>query len=138
MNTVVKNKDVETWVFAANNENFSATALEVFHFQYQNNNVYRAYCDAIRVKPADISSITNTPFLPISFFKTQQVTSTRFEPEAIFESSGTTQTINSKHLVKQLDIYKTSFNKTFEIFYGSPNEWCILALLPSYMERKNS
>lgn len=138
MNTVVKNKDVETRIFAANDENFNALALEIFRFQYQNNSVYRAYCDAIRVKPPDINSITKIPFLPISFFKTHRVTSTEFVPEVIFESSGTTQTINSKHLVKRLDLYQSSFNKTFELFYGSPNEWCILALLPSYLERKNS
>lgn len=138
MNTVVKNKDVETRIFAANDENFNALALEIFRFQYQNNSVYRAYCDAIRVKPADINSIRKIPFLPISFFKTHRVTSTEFVPEVIFESSGTTQTINSKHLVKRLDLYQSSFNKTFELFYGSPNEWCILALLPSYLERKNS
>lgn len=138
MNTVVKNKDVETRIFAANDENFNALSLEIFRFQYQNNSVYQAYCDAIRVKPADINSIRKIPFLPISFFKTHKVTSTQFVPEVIFESSGTTQTINSKHLVKQLDLYQSSFNKTFELFYGSPKEWCILALLPSYLERKNS
>ena len=138
MNTVVKNKDVETRIFAANDENFNALALEIFRFQYQNNSVYQSYCDAIRVKPADINSITKIPFLPISFFKTHRVTSTEFVPEVIFESSGTTQTINSKHLVKQLDLYQSSFNKTFELFYGSPKDWCILALLPSYLERKNS
>ena len=138
MNTVVKNKDVETRIFAANDENFNALALEIFRFQYQNNSVYQSYCDAIRVKPADINTITKIPFLPISFFKTHRVTSTEFVPEVIFESSGTTQTINSKHLVKQLDLYQSSFNKTFELFYGSPKDWCILALLPSYLERKNS
>jgi len=138
LNTVVKNKDVETSVFVANDENFTATALAIFRFQYQNNSVYRAYCDAIHVKQEKIQSITTIPFLPISFFKTHRITSTEFEPEVVFESSGTTQTINSKHLVKRLDLYQTSFNKTFELFYGSPNEWCILALLPSYLERKNS
>lgn len=138
MNTVVKNKDVETRIFAANDKNFSDIALEVFRFQYQNNSIYRAYCDVIHAKPENIQSITNIPFLPISFFKTHRITSTQFQPEVVFESSGTTQTINSKHLVKQLDLYQSSFNKTFELFYGSPNEWCILALLPSYLERKNS
>lgn len=138
MNTVVKNKDAETRIFVANDENFTATALEIFQFQYQNNSVYRAYCDAICTKPENVQSITKIPFLPISFFKTHRITSTEFAPEVVFESSGTTQTINSKHLVKQLDLYQHSFNKTFELFYGSPKEWCILALLPSYLERKNS
>lgn len=89
-------------------------------------------------KPETIDSIEKIPFLPIQFFKTNIVKTTEFEPKIIFESSGTTQTINSKHYIKSLDLYKTSFTKGFELFYGPVNEWCIIGLLPSYMERKNS
>jgi hypothetical protein len=56
----------------------------------------------------------------------------------IFESSGTTTTVNSRHLVKEVSLYKESFNRAFELFYGKPKDWCILALLPSYLERNNS
>jgi hypothetical protein len=66
------------------------------------------------------------------------VTAGNFIPETVFESSGTTQTGNSRHLVKSLDIYRKSFFKTFELFYGPVKEWCILGLLPSYLERQNS
>jgi hypothetical protein len=76
--------------------------------------------------------------LPISFFKTHSITTTAFTPAAIFESSGTTQTINSKHLIKDIGLYETSFTNCFKLFYGQPEEWCIIALLPSYLERNNS
>ena len=77
-------------------------------------------------------------FLPISFFKSELVVTTEFEPQTIFESSGTTQSINSKHLVKDIEIYKDSFLKAFKLFYGDIEEWCVIGLLPSYLERNNS
>jgi hypothetical protein len=61
-----------------------------------------------------------------------------FMPKAVFESSGTTQTINSRHYVKDISLYHKSFMKGFEQFYGNINEWCIIGLLPSYVERSNS
>ena len=73
-----------------------------------------------------------------SFFKTHSITVASFTPAAVFESSGTTQSINSKHLVKDISIYEESFTKAFGLFYGDVTDWCIIALLPSYLERKNS
>lgn len=100
--------------------------------------MYRQYADSIHVDPQKIDSLSKIPFLPIQFFKTNAVKTTDFEPEIIFESSGTTQSSTSKHFVKNLELYRTSFTKCFELFYGPASEWCILGLLPSYLERKNS
>jgi hypothetical protein len=113
-------------------------ALELFQFQYRHNDVYRRYVDSVHVDPQKVDSLGKIPFLPIQFFKTTAVKTTAFEPEIIFESSGTTQSINSKHFVKNIDLYKTCFTKCFELFYGPANEWCIIGLLPSYLERKSS
>ena len=113
-------------------------ALELFHFQYEHNDVYRQYVKSLPVDPEKVDSVTKIPFLPIQFFKTNVIKTTAFEPEIIFESSGTTQTVNSNHYVKNLELYKKCFTQCFELFYGPENEWCILALLPSYLERKNS
>jgi hypothetical protein len=132
------NADFENDIFNTSFYNFAETALQLFQFQYLNNYLYKKYVDSIFVSPESIDSINKIPFLPIRFFKDHIIKTTEFEPEIIFESSGTTQTINSKHHVKKLDIYKKSFNKCFQLFYGLPNEWCIIALLPSYLERKNS
>ncbi len=117
---------------------FNDMALELFRFQYQHNELYRRYTDTLHTDPASVKLVEQIPFLPISFFKSHAVITGQFEAEVIFESSGTTQTVNSRHLVKNLDIYRRSFRKAFEQFYGSPGEWCILALLPAYLERQHS
>ena len=106
-------------------------------FQYQHNNVYRMY-DILHTDIAGIKLVKNIPFLPIGFFKTQMVCTGEFEPGLVFESSGTTQTINSRHFLKDASLYTQSFNRAFELFYGPAQDWCILALLPAYLERQNS
>ncbi len=138
LNHPVKDTELVKKVFAADAENFNSITLAVFNFQYHNNPLYKKYCDTLKIEPGKISDITQIPFLPIPFFKTHSVVSTQFEPQAIFESSGTTKTINSKHLVKDIGLYEESFTKTFNQFYGNTEDWCIIALLPSYLERKNS
>ena len=125
-------------VFGINADGFETLALEVFGFQSVYNPVYKAYIEAMRVNPASVSSLKQIPFLPIRFFKSHTVQTTSFKPEAVFESSGTTGSINSRHLVKDLSIYQESFEKGFELFYGPAKNYCILGLLPSYLERNNS
>ncbi len=138
MNTVVKDKVLIDKIFTANPENFTELALTVFNFQYKNNPVYRKFCKALKTDTSKVNCLQKIPFLSISFFKTHSITSTQFVPATIFESSGTTQTINSKHLVKDIGLYEKSFSTTFNLFYGNADEYCIIALLPSYLERKNS
>lgn len=113
-------------------------ALEIFFFQYQNNAVYKKYIDSLRIVPETINSIEKIPYLPISFFKTHDVSTTTFEPEITFESSGTTGQNTSRHFVKNLKLYQKSFTKGFNFFYGNPAKWCFLGLLPGYLERENS
>ncbi len=138
MKQTVKNIEFEKKVFAASADNFNALALELFRFQYQNNNIYRQYCDALKTDVDKVHIIEKIPFLPISFFKTHAVKTTDFETDTIFESSGTTQTINSRHYIKDISIYKESFSICFEKFYCAPKYKCIIGLLPSYLERTNS
>lgn len=138
MKTPVKDTELTSKIFTACPENFTALTLEVFRFQYMHNQVYHQFCNILKADPDKIDAIEKIPFLPIGFFKTHTVTSTQFLPAAVFESSGTTQTINSRHLVKELSLYEESFTKAFEMFYGPANDYCIIALLPSYLERKNS
>jgi hypothetical protein len=90
------------------------------------------------VNAAVIKTPAVIPALPISFFKTHTVTSTQFEAETVFESSGTTKTQTSRHLVKDLSLYRKSFIDAFTLFYGNISDWCILGLLPSYLERQHS
>lgn len=128
----------ENKIFHASFYNFDRIALELFQFQYLHNPVYHQFVNSIKVSPEKVDSITKIPFLPVQFFKNHAVKTTDFEPEIIFESSGTTQTGNSHHFVKNIELYKKIFTQCFRLFYGPENEWCILALLPSYLERKNS
>jgi phenylacetate-coenzyme A ligase PaaK-like adenylate-forming protein len=125
-------------IFEVNEENFEALALEVFNFQYENNPVYRDYLQALGISPLSVQSIEQIPFLPIRFFKSHEVKTSLFEPQSVFESSGTTGSIKSRHFVKDLSLYDDCLAKGFEFFYGSVKDWCVIALLPSYLERKNS
>jgi phenylacetate-coenzyme A ligase PaaK-like adenylate-forming protein len=125
-------------VFGVKEGDFEALALEVFRFQSANNPIYKAYLEALKVNPLSVNSIKQIPSLPIRFFKSHTVQTTLFEPAAIFESSGTTGSVNSHHLVKDVALYEESFIRGFELFYSPVKEYCFIGLLPSYMERQNS
>ena len=116
----------------------SGLALDVFQYQYHHCQVYQQWCNAIGKDPGQVKTILDIPFLPISFFKTQSITDGAFTPELIFESSGTTTTVNSRHLVRYESIYQRSFIQAFELFYGQPKDYCILGLLPNYLEKGHS
>lgn len=117
---------------------FKTTALEVFRFQYENNTVYRSFCDLLYVNPCDVSELYQIPFLPIQFFKSHQVLSSQAPIATTFSSSGTTGQITSKHHVTDLSVYETSFKKGFKHFYGNIEDYTVLALLPNYLEREGS
>jgi hypothetical protein len=132
------NSKYEDKVFLVDQSGFDQLALDIFRFQYDQNPVYREYVNALQIVGQDVQRVEDIPFLPIQLFKTRDVRTTVFEPEAVFMSSGTTQTINSRHAVKSLALYRQSFLLAFEQFYGPVSEWCIIGLLPSYLERSNS
>ncbi|WP_028871355.1 acyltransferase [Psychroserpens burtonensis] len=126
-------------IFSMSSEDeFNTLALEVFKFQFENNPVYRSFCDLLYKHPSDVKQIEEIPFLPIQFFKSHHVLSSNAPIEDTFSSSGTTGSITSKHYVTDLSLYKKSFKKGFEIFYGNINDYVVLALLPNYLERKGS
>lgn len=119
--------------------NFAEKALSLFQYQYSNNHIYRQYIDAIHVDPQAVTTLQAIPFLPISFFKTHRVTSGEHaQYPLVFQSSGTTGEVTSKHYVADEHIYHQSLQKGFEQFYGSVSNYAILALLPSYLERSNA
>ena len=119
-------------------ENFNHFALKIFNYQYTNCKVYRSYCDLININCSDVKNYKQIPFLPISLFKTTKVKSFKGKSEKKFFSSSTSNDIPSKHYVKSLDLYSKSFMTCFNKFYGKESNYVILALLPSYLERKNS
>lgn len=131
--------DIQQRIFSPLSDlEFQEIALSLFHFQYQQNALYREYCDHLKVNTGDVIFIEQIPFLPISFFKTHRVVATDFEPEIVFHSSGTTGLTSSNHYVKELSLYEKSFTKGFEFFYGDPAQYTFLNLLPNYLEREGS
>ncbi len=130
--------ELEDKIFNVQKHGFEQVALELFKLQYRENILYRTFAEAINIDPGKVNNVTLIPFLPVSFFKTHDVVTGNFDPEVMFESSGTTQTGNSKHIVKSASLYRRSFIDAFQLFYGSPENWCIAGLLPAYLERKNS
>ncbi|MFN2394506.1 MAG: acyltransferase [Bacteroidales bacterium] len=119
-------------------EQFNRNALDIFRFQYASNSVYREFCDALGTDIHSVAHYTEIPFLPIEFFKTHKVKGFTKKPEVVFTSSGTTGMQASRHFVKNTEIYKQSFIRSFELFYGKPGDYHILALLPGYLEREGS
>ncbi|UJH66197.1 acyl transferase [Allomuricauda sp. SCSIO 65647] len=117
---------------------FEHLTLEIFSYQYQKNKVYRAFCEHLKRGPKNVSKSTDIPFLPIEFFKSHRVVTDNKDPELIFESSGTTGNETSKHTILDSNLYTKSFLTAFQTFYGNPQDYCILALLPSYLERQGS
>jgi hypothetical protein len=118
---------------------FENLALEIFEFQRVNNPVYKKYLEFLpKWRASGIDSLEKIPFMPAEFFKLFNVMTTDFVPDAVFTSSGTTGMNTSRHFVKKLDIYYKALASGFEKFYGGIGNYKILALLPSYLERKGS
>jgi hypothetical protein len=129
--------DLNYFIFSST-EPFSEKAIKIFQFQYRNNEVYKRFADTLNCKPLLVNKIEEIPFLPISFFKTHKIITTDFSPERVFRSSGTTGSVNSQHFVKDISIYEASFTSGFKSFYGNIQDYCIIGLLPSYLEREGS
>ena len=117
---------------------FEKKVLEIFKFQFENNLVYRSFCDLLCKHPSEIKDLKDIPFLPIDFFKSHEIKISSKKTSKIFTSSGTTGSNLSKHYVTDLDLYEKSFMNCFKVFYGDINDYTILWLLPSYLERNNS
>lgn len=117
---------------------FETKALEVFRFQYQNNLVYQEFCLYLGKTPSHVKKLDEIPFLPIEFFKSKTIVSSTDKPQTLFTSSGTTGAKTSTHQVIDISIYEHSYLRCFKQFYGSISDYCVLALLPSYLERSGS
>ena len=117
---------------------FDKLALQVFLYQYEKNVVYRQFVDLLGINPYSVQEIEKIPFLPISFFKSHIIKTGDWQEETIFSSSGTTGQVNSQHFVREVDFYNEITRFGFKQFYGNVEDYCILALLPAYLERKGS
>lgn len=131
-------KSFETQLYTVNELSFSDIALRLFRFQAEFNSVYRSFLSNLSIDVDAVGTIEQIPFLPISFFKSQDVRTGSWTPEVTFTSSGTTGVSTSHHQLPDLDFYLRHARYCFEYFYGSLEKYHLLALLPSYLERKGS
>lgn len=121
-----------------NAETFDVTALAVLRYQAVCNPVFSRYLELLGRDVRTIVNPASIPFLPIRFFKTHTVQSGDWQPQTTFTSSATTGQTPSQHLVRDLDFYLSNAREGFAQRYGDPQDWCFLALLPSYLERGGS
>ncbi|MDG1260601.1 MAG: acyl transferase [Flavobacteriales bacterium] len=119
-------------------QEFNELALELFRHQSVHCDVYAKYLKLLNCDPSIIQSVQQIPCLPIEVFKEHEVKTGVFSPDVVFTSSGTSGDTTSKHYVKDVKWYERAFMTGFEAFYGSPEDWVILALLPAYLEREGS
>src|SRR5579872_1779983 len=125
-------------LFTLAEREFVPRALDIFRFQYAQNPLYRDFVRSLGAGPESVGRIEDIPFLPVGFFKSYSVRTGEFLPEITFESSGTTGQTQSRHPVKDLDVYKASYRSGFSAFYGPVQDWCVIGLLPAYLERSHS
>ena len=121
-----------------NEKNFADIALQLFHFQLENNPLYRAWVHQLGRAAQGVQNVADIPFMPIAFFKEHAVKTGGWQPERYFTSSGTTGVKTSTHAVRSLDFYLEHTVRCFEFFFGSMEQYHFLALLPSYLERSDS
>src|ERR1017187_6380646 len=92
-----------------NDEDFKEVALNVFQYQAATNSVYKEYLQLMNIDSDKITTLEEIPFLPIEFFKSHKVVSGNRYVEVVFESSGTTGSVPSRHYVTDIELYERSF-----------------------------
>jgi len=122
----------------SSSQEFEKFSIQIFNQQFEKNTIYREFCRLTGKNPSNIKSSFEIPFLPIQFFKTHKIISSNQPIRKTFHSSGTTKDNLSKHHITDLKLYEDCFLKIFMDFYGHPSKYNIIALLPTYLENKNS
>ncbi|AXG75218.1 acyl transferase [Flavobacterium arcticum] len=122
----------------ASKKEFEKITLKVFRQQYDSNIIYQKFCALLKKDKQNVKTVKDIPFLPIQFFKTHKIVSSQEPIQVTFTSSGTTGMVTSNHHVIDLSHYEQSFRQAFSQFYGNIEDYTIIALLPSYLEREGS
>jgi hypothetical protein len=125
-------------IFATSANTFTNKAINLFRWQAENNLVYKKFLQYLNISHADVADINDIPFLPVELFKSHKIISGDTHSDFYFESSGTTSESRSRHYIADLQLYDSAIIKCFGLFYGDVQQYCFLALLPSYLERKNA
>ncbi len=132
------NKNMQNIFNIKSDSEFRLQCLQTFRYQYQNVSVYRRFVDLLKIDPAEIDDIKHIPFLPIEMFKNHTILDQNKTTELYFQSSGTTQSVRSKHHIADSLLYQKSIDRSFRYFIGAPEDYVFLGLLPNYSENPNS
>jgi phenylacetate-coenzyme A ligase PaaK-like adenylate-forming protein len=135
MNSLTELKDR---IFSVSAESFEPLALEIFRYQAATNPIYAEFISHLHIKPAEVKKVAQIPFLPVELFKSHKILSAFTDAPLVFESSGTTGVATSRHYVAEPGLYEESLMRAFGQFFGPAEEYAFLALLPAYLERKDS
>lgn len=135
---MVNLKSFQNSVSKISESSFDNHTIELFKYQASYNRVYKQYLNSLRINPQKINKVNLIPFLPIEFFKSHSIKTNEWKSEIVFESSGTTQLIRSKHHIQDVDFYHLHTKRLFEKSFGPLLDKTIVALLPSYLERQGS
>ena len=138
MNTNDIRNELAKKITNINAGSFEKIAIQVFQYQATYNPLYAEYLQLIHQPLSSVKTLKDIPFLPVAFFKSHEIKSGKWESRQIFTSSGTTGSATSRHHVRDLDWYQQVSMQCFKPFYGEVSEYCILALLPAYLERSGS
>lgn len=126
-------------VFSIQNEqDFSALALDLFQIHFNENPIYKAFCKTLNINSEKINRVEDIPCLPVNIFRTKKVLLDGFQMDEYFESSGTSGSVQGKHFMYDYSLYERAFLAGFEKFYGEPEDYVFMALLPAYLERPHS
>jgi hypothetical protein len=128
----------EEVLYQVNEQSFDEIALNLFHFQAKHNPVYSQFIHHLGLSPGDVKTPIDIPYLPVSFFKTHNIRTGDWNPRTTFTSSGTTGSVQARHDVHDVRYYLDHAARNFTFFYGNPDGYSILTLLPSYVEREGS
>ena len=93
------------------NHEFEALSFKIFDYQINNNEIYKKYASLI-LKDKMPNKITEIPFLPINFVKSEQIITNKLQAQITFKSSGT-QGLRSNHHIADLDRHKPMLRGLF-------------------------
>ena len=130
--------DIRSLLDIKSEQDFNDKSLNLFRFQAERCEAYNMYLKLLKVDVGNVNSIEQIPYLPIEVFKTRTVQVGNANAPLVFKSSGTTDSIRSKHFINEPSVYELAFTKGFNYFYGSPEKYVILGLLPSYLQHGDS
>jgi hypothetical protein len=138
MSITTQRQDLFEKIQRVESADFDRLALDVFKYQAAFNSVFKAYISLLGIDYQQVKDVEDLPFLPIQFFKNKEIKTGDWSPAVTFTSSGTTSETTSSHQLFSPDFYKKNARRGFQGFYGDVKNYCVLALLPAYLERSGS